>query len=190
LKTIYALRLDVVEIATNVAEPNGMTRMSGWQTIFGRAVRERRQGLELTLEEASAAIGISRSHINLIELGKATGISHDCAVKIDVGLGADGGLLALLPSGDAGNTAYDAVRGEEMRRGEFNKAMLAIGASLLLDPERLIATQRVDAALLGDLESLTAEFVHRQHHAHPHVILGPLRGHRAWAARSGPPACA
>ncbi len=154
-----------------------MTRVSGWQTIFGRAVRERRQGLELTLEEASAAIGISRSHLNLIELGKATGISHDCAATIDVGLDADGGLLALLPAGDAGNTANDVVRGEEMRRAEFNKAMLAIGASLLLDPERLIATQDVDAALLGDLESLTAEFVHRQHHARPQVILGPLRAH-------------
>jgi hypothetical protein len=70
MKTIYALRQDVVEIATNVAEPNRMTRVGKWQTMFGQAVRKRRQALELTLEEASAAIGISRSHLNLIELGK------------------------------------------------------------------------------------------------------------------------
>jgi hypothetical protein len=41
--------------------------------------------------------------------------------------------------------------------------------------ERLVATQRADTALLGDLESLTAEFVRRQHHARPEAILGPLR---------------
>src|SRR6266511_2347152 len=92
MKTIYALRQDVVEIATNVAEPDGMTRMGDWQTIFGQAVRERRKELGLTLAEASAAIGISRSHLNLIELGKATGISHDCAAKVDAGLGFERAL--------------------------------------------------------------------------------------------------
>jgi hypothetical protein len=61
--------------------PTGMTSVGGWQTIFGQAVRSRRLDLELTLEEASAAAGVSRSHFNLIELGKATGISRDCAVK-------------------------------------------------------------------------------------------------------------
>ena len=66
MKTIYALRQDVVEIATNVAEPDGMTRVGDWQTIFGQTVRERRRELDLTLAEASAAIGISRSHLNLI----------------------------------------------------------------------------------------------------------------------------
>jgi transcriptional regulator with XRE-family HTH domain len=154
-----------------------MTRVGGWQTIFGQAVRERRQALELTLEEASAAIGISRSHLNLIELGKATGISRDSAAKIDVGLGADGALLALLPAGDTRDSANDTTGSDEMRRAEFNKAVLAIAAWLLLDTERLVATQRADTALLGDLESLTAEFVRRQHHARPEAILGPLRAH-------------
>jgi transcriptional regulator with XRE-family HTH domain len=79
--------------------------MGGWQTIFGRAVRERRQGLGLTLEEASAAVGISRSHLNLIELGKATGISRGSVAKIDLGLGADGALLTLLPAGDSRGVA-------------------------------------------------------------------------------------
>ena len=48
--------------------PTGMTSVGGWQTIFGQAVRSRRLDLELTLEEASAAAGVSRSHFNLIEL--------------------------------------------------------------------------------------------------------------------------
>ena len=154
-----------------------MTHVGGWQTIFGRAVRERRQGLGLTLEEASAAVGISRSHLNLIELGKATGISRGSVAKIDLGLGADGALLTLLPAGDSRGVADDTARDEEMRRAEFNKTMVAVAAGLLLDSERLVAPQRVDVALLEDLESLTAEFVRRQHHAQPQAILGPLRAH-------------
>src|SRR6266545_5564223 len=181
MKTIYALRQDVVEIATNVAEPDGMTRMGDWQTIFGQAVRERRKELGLTLAEASAAIGISRSHLNLIELGKATGISHDCAAKVDAGLGFERALLALLPanSADIDSTAYKVPGDGEMRRAEFNKAILAIGASLLLDAdtERLFSTHSIDEALLEDLESLTADFAWRQHNARPQVILEPIRAH-------------
>ena len=71
--------------------------MGGWQSILGRAVRERRQELELTLDEASRAIGISRSHLNLIELGKATGVSGEAVARIDAGLGSQGALVALLP---------------------------------------------------------------------------------------------
>ena len=152
--------------------------MGGWQTIFGQAVRSRRLDLELTLEEASAAAGVSRSHLNLIELGKATGISRDCAARIDAGLGSEGALLALLPVRAADeNPAQVATRGEEMRRAEFNKAVLALAATLLLDPERLVGAQAVDAALLDDHEALTADFAHRQHHARPQVILGPIREH-------------
>ena len=99
-----------------------MTSVGGWQTIFGQAVRSRRLDLELTLEEASAAAGVSRSHFNLIELGKATGISRDCAVRIDAGLGSEGALLALVPvSAAKKDPAQVATRGEEMRRAEFNK---------------------------------------------------------------------
>jgi len=145
--------------------------------MFGRAVRERRQDLELTLEEASTAIGISRSHLNLIELGKSTGISHDSAARTAAGIGCDGALLALLPAVDAGSSADQAVRSQDMRRAEFNKAVVAISASLLLDPERLIGTRSVDAAVLEDLESLTAEFARRQHHGRPETILGPVRAH-------------
>ncbi len=151
--------------------------MSGWQTVFGQAVRERRQELELTLEEASAAIGISRPHLNLIELGKATGISRNAAARIDAGLGSGGTLLALLPASDTNDTSDDIAGGQDMRRAEFNKAVLAIGASMLLDTERLSATRPVDAALLDDLASLTADFMQRQHHARPEVIAGPLRAH-------------
>ena len=157
-----------------------MTGVGDWQTMFGQAVRGRRQELGLTLDEARAAIGISRSHLNLIELGKATGISRDCAAKIDAGLGFELALLALLPasSTDADSTAHDGSE-REMRRAEFNKAMLALGASLLLDidAERLFGTQSVDEALLEDLESLTADFAERQHHARPQTILGPVRAH-------------
>ena len=111
-----------------------MTRVGDWQTVFGQAVRERRKELGLTLAEASAAIGISRSHLNLIELGKATGISRDSATKVGVGLGFERALLALFPasSTDTGITAHDVPGDREMRRAEFNKAVLAIGASLLL----------------------------------------------------------
>jgi transcriptional regulator with XRE-family HTH domain len=181
MKTIYALRQDVVEIATNVAEPDGMTRVGDWQTIFGRAVRERRKELGLTLAEASAAIGISRSHLNLIELGKATGISRDCATKVGVGLRFERALLALFPASDADadSTAHDVPGDREMRRADFNKALLAIGASLLLDvdAERLFGTQSVDERLLEDLESLTADFGRRQHYARPEAILRPVRAH-------------
>jgi hypothetical protein len=158
--------------------PTGMTSVGGWQTIFGQAVRSRRLDLELTLEEASAATGVSRSHLNLIELGKATGISRDCAARIDAGLGSEGALLAILPMSAAEkNPAQVATRGEEMRRLEFNKAVLALAATLLLDPERLLDAEAVDAALLDDHEALTADFAHRQHHARPQVILGPIREH-------------
>jgi transcriptional regulator with XRE-family HTH domain len=181
MKTIYALRQDVVEIATNVAEPDGMTHVGDWQTIFGQTVRERRRELDLTLAEASAAIGISRSHLNLIELGKATGISRDCAMKVDAGLGFEGALLALLPASGANahSTAHDVPGDREMRRADFNKAVLAIGASLLLDvdAERLFSTKSVDEGLLEDLESLTADFGERQHYARPQAILGPVRAH-------------
>jgi transcriptional regulator with XRE-family HTH domain len=112
--------------------------MGGWQSILGRAVRERRRELELTLDEASRAIGISRSHLNLIELGKATGVSGEAVARIDSGLGSQGALLALLPPKDAA----DITRGEEMRRAEFNKAVVALAASLFLDPERLIGSHK------------------------------------------------
>jgi transcriptional regulator with XRE-family HTH domain len=181
MKTIYALRQDVVEIATNVAEPVRMTRVGDWQTVFGQAVRERRKELGLTLAEASAAIGISRSHLNLIELGKATGISRDSATKVGVGLGFERALLALFPASTAepDSTAHDVPGDEEMRRAEFNKAVLAIGASLLLDVdvERLFDTRNVDVGLLEDLESITADFGRRQHYARPQAILGPIRAH-------------
>ena len=157
--------------------PTEMTCVGGWQTIFGRAVRNRRQELELTLDEASAAAGVSRSHLNLIELGKATGVSRDCAARIDAGLGSEGALLALLPRSVTEDAARDATRGEEMRRAEFNKAVLALATLLLLDPERLTGAHEVDAALLDDLEALTADFAHRQHHARPQVILGPIQAH-------------
>jgi len=64
---------------------SGIGDLSDWQAELGRAVRARRQELELTLDEASTAIKISRSHLNLIELGKASGVSHDCVAKIDEG---------------------------------------------------------------------------------------------------------
>ncbi len=150
--------------------------MAGWHTIFGKAVRERRQALGLTLEEASRAIGISRSHLNLIELGKATGVSREAAKRIDAGLDASGTLLVLVPSGDE-SPAEVTARGEEMRRAAFNKALLTIGATLLLDPERAISAGGVDPALLSDLESLTADLAHRQHRSSPQAVLGPLRAH-------------
>ena len=155
--------------------------MGDWQIIFGQTVRERRRELGLTLAEASSAIGISRSHLNLIELGKATGISHDCAMKVDAGLGFEGILLALLPASgaDAHSTAHDVPGDRGMRRADFNKAVLAIGAALLLDvdAERLFSTKSVDEGLLGDLESLTADFGRRHHYARPQAILGPVRAH-------------
>jgi hypothetical protein len=46
-----------------------------------------------------------------------------------------------------------------------------------LDPERLIGSENVDAALLEDHESLTRDFAHRQHRARPQTILGPIRAH-------------
>jgi hypothetical protein len=58
-------------------------------------------------------------------------------------------------------------------RAEFNKAVVALAASLFFDPERLTESQKVDAALLRDHESLTRDFVRRQHHARPQTILGP-----------------
>jgi transcriptional regulator with XRE-family HTH domain len=148
-------------------------QMGGWQSILGRALRERRQELELTLDEASRAIGISRSHLNLIELGKATGVSGEAVARIDAGLSSQGALVALLPPKDTA----DVTRSEEMRRAEFNKAVIALAASLFLDPERLTESQNVDAALLRDHESLTRDFVRRQHHARPQTILGPTRAH-------------
>jgi transcriptional regulator with XRE-family HTH domain len=148
-------------------------QMGGWQSILGRAVRERRRELELTLDEASRAIGISRSHLNLIELGKATGVSGEAVAGIDSGLGCQGALVALLPPKDAAGV----TRGEEMRRAEFNKAVVALAASLLLDRERLIGSENVDAALLEDHESLTRDFAHRQHHVRPQTILEPIRAH-------------
>jgi transcriptional regulator with XRE-family HTH domain len=150
--------------------------MADWRTILGRAVRERRRELELTLDQASRAIGISRSHLNLIELGKATGVSRDCLASIDAGLGSDGVLLALLPTSDDG----DVMRGEEMRRAEFNKAVVALAASLFFDPERVVGAQTADVALVQDLESLTSELARRQHHARPQTILRPIRAHLSY----------
>jgi hypothetical protein len=158
-----------------------VTRVGDWQTIFGQTVRERRQELGLTLAEASSAIGISRSHLNLIELGKATGISRDCATKVDAGLGFERALLAMLPASgaDAHSTAHDVPGDREMRRADFNKAVLAIGAALLLDvdAERLVSTNNVDEGLLEDLESLTTDFRGRHHYARPQAILRPVRAH-------------
>jgi transcriptional regulator with XRE-family HTH domain len=159
----------------------GLNKCCGarWSTV-GRlavdtwtAVRERRQELELTLDEASRAIGISRSHLNLIELGKATGVSGEAVARIDAGLGSQGALVVLLPPKDAA----DVTRSEEMRRAEFNKAVVALAAWLFFDPERLTGSQKADAALLRDYESLTRDFVRRQHHARPQTILGPTRAH-------------
>ena len=155
--------------------------MGDWQTIFGQTVRERRRELGLTLAEASSAIGISRSHLNLIELGKATGISRDCATKVDAGLGFERALLAMLPASgaDADRTVHDVPGDREMRRADFNKAVLAIGASLFLDvdAERLFSTKSVDEGLLEDLESMTTDFGRRHHNARPQAILGPVRAH-------------
>jgi DNA-binding XRE family transcriptional regulator len=155
--------------------------MADWQTILGRAVRERRQELELTLDQASRAIGISRSHLNLIELGKATGVSRDCLASIDAGLGSHGALLALLPTSNDGHV----MRGEEMRRAEFNKAVVALAASLFFDPDRVVGTQTADVPLIEDLESLTTELARRQHHARPQTILGPIRAHLSYLLQLG-----
>jgi transcriptional regulator with XRE-family HTH domain len=155
--------------------------MADWRTILGRAVRERRRELELTLDQASRAIGISRSHLNLIELGKATGVSRDCLASIDAGLGSDGVLLALLPESNDGHVA----RGEEMRRAEFNTAVVALAASLFFDPDRLVGAQTADAPLIEDLESLTIELARRQHHARPQTILGPIRAHLSYLLQLG-----
>src|SRR5215207_10466209 len=99
-ETIYA-GAECCRGPTNVAGARWDEPMGGWQSILGMAVRERRRELDLTLDEASRAIGISRSHLNLIELGKATGISGEAVARIDTGLAAQGALLALLPSKDA-----------------------------------------------------------------------------------------
>jgi DNA-binding XRE family transcriptional regulator len=155
--------------------------MADWQTILGRAVRERRQELDLTLDQASRAIGISRSHLNLIELGKATGVSRDCLASIDAGLGSHGALLALLPTSNDGHV----MRGEEMRRAEFNKAVVALAASLFFDPDRVVGTQTADVPLIEDLESLTTELARRQHHARPQTILGPIRAHLSYLLQLG-----
>jgi len=150
-----------------------MSDMSEWRTILGKAVRERRQAFELTLDEASRVIGISRSHLNLIELGKATGISRECAERIDANLDFNGELLALLPTARPSTP----IRSEPVRRAEFNKAVLALAATVLLDPDRLNAPSTIDAALLHDLESLTVDLAHRHHYARPHTIIGPIRAH-------------
>src|SRR6266536_3083866 len=151
----------------------GVAEMTEWRVILGRAVRTRRRELGLTLTEASRAIGISRSHLNLIELGRATGISRESAGKIDAGLDFKGELLALLPT----DNAPRVVSSEQMRRAEFNKAVLALAASVLFDPDRVTSVQMVDAALLDDLGSLTADLTRRHHHAHPQTVLGPARAH-------------
>jgi transcriptional regulator with XRE-family HTH domain len=152
---------------------SGIGDLSDWQAELGRAVRARRQELELTLDEASTDIKISRSHLNLIELGKASGVSHDCVAKIDEGLAADGKLLTMLATRESANPARD----QHMQRGEFNKALFAFAAALLLDPDRLAGTQAVDPPLLHDLQSLTADFVRRHHYARPQVIVRPVRAH-------------
>ena len=104
--------------------------MSTWRSALGQAVRARRQQLGLTLAEASTAIGISRSHLNLIELGKATGISRESVAKIEAGLDCVGTLLPLL---DVRTTDADATaRSHQVQRAEFNRAVLALAASLLI----------------------------------------------------------
>src|SRR6266542_2542736 len=120
-----------------------MSDMSEWRTILGKAVRERRQAFELTLDEASRVIGISRSHLNLIELGKATGISRECAERIDANLDFNGELLALLPTARPSTP----ISSEPVRRAEFNKAVLALAATVLLDPDRLNARQDLQPRL-------------------------------------------
>ena len=150
-----------------------VAEMTEWRVILGQAVRTRRRELGLTLTEASRAIGISRSHLNLIELGRATGISRESAGKIDAGLDFKGELLALLPT----DNAPRVVSSEQMRRAEFNKAVLALAASVLFDPDRVTSAQTVDAALLDDLGSITADLTRRHHHAHPQTVLGPARAH-------------
>ena len=95
--------------------------MGDWQTMFGQAVRDRRQELGLTLDEARAAIGISRSHLNLIELGKATGISRDCAAKIDAGLGFELALLALLPASSTDADLRCSVTRDASRLAKFDE---------------------------------------------------------------------
>src|SRR6266536_2320785 len=151
-----------------------VAEMTEWRVILGQAVRTRRRELGLTLTEASRAIGISRSHLNLIELGRATGISRESAGKIDASLDFKRELLALLPTDDK---APRVVSSEQMRRAEFNKAVLALAASVLFDPDRVTSAQTVDAALLDDLGSITADLTRRHHHAHPQTVLGPARAH-------------
>jgi transcriptional regulator with XRE-family HTH domain len=147
--------------------------MNDRQMALGQAVRAQRKQLGLTLDEASKAIGISRSHLNLIELGKATGISRESVEKIEAGLQCGGKLLSLLDASEP-----DApTRNDPVQRAQFNQAVLALAASLLLDVDRLTDSQTVDPPLLSDLESLTAELASRQHHARPQVILGPVRAH-------------
>src|SRR6266508_2072222 len=78
----------------------------------------------------STAIGISRSHLNFIELGKATGISRESVAKIEAGLDRVGTLLPLLVV----RTTHAAAtaRSHQVQRAEFNRAVLALAASLLI----------------------------------------------------------
>jgi len=151
--------------------------MGTWKTALGQAVRARRQQLGLTLAEASTAVGISRSHLNLIELGKATGVSRETVAKIEAGLDCAGTLLPLLDTSTTTRTTEATTGSHQVQRAEFNKAMLALAAALLLGVDRLADASTVDLALLEDLESLTADLARRQHHARPHVVLGPVRAH-------------
>jgi transcriptional regulator with XRE-family HTH domain len=63
---------------------------------LGAAIRQRREDLGITQEQLAAAIGFSRPHLALVELGKAHA-SEDLVRRCDAALGADGAILAIYP---------------------------------------------------------------------------------------------
>lgn len=63
---------------------------------LGAAIRRRREDLGITQEQLATAIGFSRPHLALVELGRAYA-SEDLVRRCDAVLEADGAILAIYP---------------------------------------------------------------------------------------------
>jgi len=128
---------------------------------LGRIIREKREELNLTLDEVSSSVGFSKPYLSTIETGKAKNVpSDELLAKLEKLLGFETGLLLhiahmeSLPSDI--RSEYESAEAENQKLRQFIKSIVhkktdAAGLDTLLAESKLDIDQPSGALAAGRL---------------------------------------